>query len=515
MFDYKNMIITNLNLDRDNENHVKLDSCDGKIFSKEIGIKFDIKDIHVEIDDEINISFEMDNTDYRDLTTYNNVPGRIDEYVLEKMTEPREFKSIVIEFVFKDYHVELMEFSATEIFYKTIKNPKISGKCFRCKLTKNNNQFQNTDRIKIWDVYGEYGHISNFFCLKFENPILEDKIMISKNRNCPQIEIDLNKTFEEIFPYNWFIFQETIYGNYLQEHEKFIDNVNRLLSFYASNILHSRITIIESQNKEKLEILYLSKNIYKLNGVSIFHWHPNNFVKFLDTSYTPYLNLKNQEFDVDLLIHYYIWFKNEVYLDVKHLLGSIFLEVLIKQYFSERDRTRFSVKLKNILEEKLQLDISKLFDYLESGLSNILNEINLNYLNDLGRNEEDIEIVLSKFKKYFFIEIFTKYRNKNVHTGEIRLNGDDLMVIVDNSLNNLKNELNNSENVEIFEILENNKNMLVNSYFLSDLKTQNIVLENLMDIILLKLLSTDSQLILYLQKQKSINSKEYIELFSK
>lgn len=351
------------------------------------------------------------------------------------------------------------------------------------------------------------------------SPYLKDKILISNPRNCSKInkELDekLNQMFDELSPFNWLIYQETTYESYLNDHAKFTENIHMLLSYYTSNIEHERITILESMDNDKIEITFTPKNTHKLKGYNFFHWNPNNFVEFLDSSYESYINLKESDFNIDLLIQYYIWFKNEVYLDVRHLLGSIFLEVLIKQYYGHDDGEGFAKKLKNILENKLNLKISKLFEYFEIDLNNMLENIKLTEMKQLNGYDKSIRSVLTNFKENLLVEIFTKYRNKNVHSGEIRLNSNDINCILDNTYNKTKNALNGDKNKRILEILSKNKGKIISSEKINDLELQNTVLEDLMEIILLKYFNPDCGLLLQEPERKAINSKEYVKLFTK
>ena len=308
-------------------------------------------------------------------------------------------------------------------------------------------------------------------------------------------------------------FTLTIYIDYSENNDKLIENIDVLLSFFTSNIEHRRMSIIETINKDKLEILFKSKNTHKLNGFTIFSPHPNTFINFLDSSYEKYINLNESNFNIELLIQYYIWFKNEIYIDIKHLLGSIFIETLIKQYYPDESK-KFAYKLNNILNQKLNLNIYKLFDKFEIGLLNELEELKSSEMNELEDYERNIFIVLNQFKEFLFIEIITKYRNKNVHNGEILLNDNDLEDIFENSFKKTNKRLNGEKNKIILKILYENKNQIINSEYLKDLNTQDIVLENLMEVILLKLLDINCGL-LSNKLRPNIDSKEYIKSLSK
>ncbi len=98
--------------------------------------------------------------------------------------------------------------------------------------------------------------------------------------------------------------------------------------FYDSNIIPSRFLILQSAENDKLEIRIKSKNTYKLDGNSIFKDWPDNLFNFINSSYDSYIDFKNSEIDIDLLLHYYVWIKNEHYVEVKLMLCSAFFEIL-------------------------------------------------------------------------------------------------------------------------------------------------------------------------------------------
>lgn len=439
----------------------------------------------------------------------------------EYLSRPVEFKSLILEGNFGDYHVILTNFFGNNAIYDINENDNsinsifIFGNCESCKLIKYN-PIKDDEKIKIWDIYHDDSPNLNFFCSEFTNDYLKDKYLISKNRNCTSIDkkvnMGLDKSFEEIYPNNLFFYHETEY----YERNEFSSNINELLSFFTSNIKHRVMTIIKSINEDKLEILFESKNTHKLNGHSIFPQFPKNFIDFLNSSYGEYIKLKESNFNIDLLILYYIFFKNEVYINIKHLFGSIFIETLIAQYnviktISFRKKT-FAEKLEHILTFDLNLNIPKLFDKFEKDLLNELEEIVSLKMNNL-HHKHNINIVLNDFKKYFFIEIIKTYRNKNVHHGEIEFNSSDLENIVNISLDNTNKSCNGEINEKIIGILCENKNIIINSRYIKDLNTQNRVIENLMEVILLKLLNTNCKL-LYNKLRPHINSKEYIKSLS-
>ena len=493
-----------------------MNSKNGKIFSKENYYEYDVKNIEIDIFEDIFVSFEMNNDDYHDLIMYNGPHKKRDNEYYEKIHYSPEFKSITINCRFDYYEFELEDFILTELFYDNgkIKSPKLSGTCSCCKLIKNNNEIRDDEKVKIWDAYNEDFEISNYFCLDFENEHLKEISLISKNNNCKldeNIKLNFKKVFDEIKPNDLFIYQERKYEDYMKNHEKFIENIDILLSFFTSKIKHHRMRVIETFDSEKLELLFNSKNMYKLNGHTIFSPQPNTFMNFLDSSYEKIVELNESNFNIGLLIQYYIWFKNEFYLDMRHLMGSIFLETLIKQYYNN-EKKKFAKKLKNILEYKLNFNISRIFDEFEKELLNELEIIKSSKLNEL--DERNINIVFKELKGFFLIEILTKYRNKNVHTGEIKLDSEDLKDIMENTFIKTSKSLNGEKNKQVLKIMCENKDRLMESEYLNDLNTQNTVLENLMEIIILKLLNTNCGLLPNKIRQ-NVNSKEYIESLSK
>lgn len=145
----------------------------------------------------------------------------------------------------------------------------------------------------------------------------------------------------------------------------------------------------------------------------------------------------------------------------------------------------------------------------------MLENIKLTEMKQLNGYDKSIRSVLTNFKENLLVEIFTKYRNKNVHSGEIRLNSNDINCILDNTYNKTKNALNGDKNKRILEILSKNKGKIISSEKINDLELQNTVLEDLMEIILLKYFNPDCGLLLQEPERKAINSKEYVKLFTK
>lgn len=493
-----------------------MNSKKGKIFSKENYYEYDVKNIEVDIFDDIFVSFEMNNDDYHDLIMYNGSHKKRDNEYYEKIPYSPEFKSITITCSFDDYEIELEDFILIELFYdhEKIKSPKLSGTCSCCKLANENNEIRDDEKVKIWDAYNEDFEISNYFCQDFENKHLKKISLISESNNCQldeDVKINLKKVFDEIKPNDWFIYQERKYGDYIKNHDNFIDNIDLLLSFFTSKIKHHRMRVIETSDNKKIEIIFNSKNMYKLNGSTIFSPQPNTFMNFLDSSYEKVVELNESNFNIELLIQYYIWFKNEFYREIRHLMGSIFLETLIKQYYPN-EKKKFAKKLKNILEYKLNFNIYKIFNEFEKGLLSELETIKSSKLNE--SDERNINIVYNEFKGFFLIEILTKYRNKNVHSGEIKLDREDLKEIMKNTFIKTSKSLNGEKNKNVLKILCENKDQLIESEYLNDLNTQNNVLENMMEIIILKLLNTNCGLLPNKIRQ-NVNSKEYIESLSK
>lgn len=102
------MIIPNLNLTRNEIKHHIFNCDSGKIFSKENYNTYEIKNIKIDICNDINVIFEIDNDDYHDLTIYNDTPGKRDREYYEKLSAPTEFKSIILECDFEEYRVKLI-----------------------------------------------------------------------------------------------------------------------------------------------------------------------------------------------------------------------------------------------------------------------------------------------------------------------------------------------------------------------------------------------------------------------
>lgn len=116
----------------------------------------------------------------------------------------------------------------------------------------------------------------------------------------------------------------------------------------------------------------------KLNGLSIFRIFPGNFYNFLKSSYFNFKRLNEEgNIDINLLTHYYVWLKNECYLEVKLILASVFLEVLNKDKRISHSGNDFKPKFEEELIF-LGLDCLKLFEYLKMIFIKYLKKLNVN-----------------------------------------------------------------------------------------------------------------------------------------
>ena len=308
-----------------------------------------------------------------------------------------------------------------------------------------------------------------------------------------------------------------LYGEVSNE---IINNINKLLMFYESNIVPSRFVIFESLDTKKLEIKIKSKNLYKLNGSSIFQDWPNNLFNFINSSYDAYINAKSSNIDIDLLFHYYVWIKNEQYTEVKLILCSEFLEVLKNDkinphknengHFYDKIFQRFNIA---------KLDTYKLLKFLQPEIFQIINDLEKEYISQGYKRKEVIKIC-KKYKKEYLLRCIERYRNKIIHSGKFELLPEDIDKILKNLIKDFKNDYKIDSQIEIIEKIGNDmKFKLKNVDSIFDIFKQATLFESIIEIFLLHLLNVDCLLIYNhcSNSQKSceddFNSKNYVDNF--
>ena len=156
---------------------------------------------------------------------------------------------------------------------------RVVGTCDEIIFTHNGYVAKNGTK-KVWSIL-EYENLYHPYYQKFKSEKL-NKIYL-KSCNTQDFEKE-DETIESILKFNELFDKQKesfnqllnkdslLYYEFNDNEEKFIEIINNfdgLFRFYDSNLLPSRMKIIEYENK-KLEIRIKSKNIHKIKGTSIF-----------------------------------------------------------------------------------------------------------------------------------------------------------------------------------------------------------------------------------------------------
>ena len=534
MSDYKVPIIPELNFKKNEQGNYIFKSDQINLMSNEDSRKCIAKNAEIIISDSIEISFEIDYLDYL-LFFLDEVPSDGDG---RTFIWGSEIKFFTISCNSNNYEINLLNFHSTNSTsgYKNgLKRNFVSGKCEKGIFIKDSNPIIETESVRIWDIL-ECDKISQIGINEFDSKKLKGIYLKSINmvdyydeyETNEDIKIhntfrdNQNKSFNQLLNNNPFIFYESKYKDINLD---IIKNIDKLLMFYNSNIIPSRMQIIESSDSNKLEIRINSKNTYKLNGNSIFNedW-PNNFFDFLNSSYDSYISAKYGEVDIDLLLHYYVWIKNEQYAEVKLMLCSAFLEVLKNNRFAESRKNQGGTFYKKLLNrlDFLNLDSIKFLKFFFSDIDKIISKIEVKFLKSEDKN--DVEIICNDFRKYYIVYCLTLYRNKIIHSGKFNITSEDIdRGLMDKLINNLNKSFSKSSQKELVKKIGNDiKTEIKEVNDIFDIFKQTKFFENIVEIILLKYLNVDC----ILNKKHDFNSssqfnindynsKKYMKLFIK
>lgn len=531
MSEYKIPIIPNLNLEKNEKEHYEFNVNVGKIKSKKTGHISEIYNIKIEIYDKIEIYFEINHLDYCNLFM-KEVPsdnGR-------KFIDTSEIRFFDIGCDYNEYGMSLLNFNLknyTHEFKNGMVKDSILGECDECILVKNNNFINDDETVRVWNIL-ECSNTSHVGFIEFESDNLNNVFLKSINTHdyyseyeTPQdleirhnLQEKQNHSFNQLLGEDSFLYYEDAYGEISNE---IINNINKLLMFYDSNIVPSRFVIFESIDTIKLEIKIKSKNKYKLNGRSIFKDWPNNLFNFINSSYDSYINAKSSNIDIDLLFHYYVWIKNEQYAEVKLMLCSEFLEVLKNDklnphknengYFYDKIFQRFSFA---------KLDTYKLLKLLQPEIFQIITDLEKKYI-DQGYNRKDVLKICKKYKKEYLLRSLERYRNKIIHSGKFELLPEDIDKILENLIKDFKNVYKIDSQIELIEKIGNDMKLKLNNVdSIFDIFKQSELFETVIEIFLLNLLNVDCLLIRNNSLKSQIpneeddfNSKSYVDKFIK
>ncbi|WP_292601351.1 hypothetical protein [Methanobrevibacter sp. UBA212] len=523
MLDYKIPIVPNLNFEKNDENHYIFKIDEGNLKSKETGNICKIYNIEIDIYDKISIKFEMDDFFYP-LFFMEEVPS---EDGKRTFVRPNVIKFFDIMCDSEEYGITLLNFSSekeTHEIKKGISTNFISGKCREIVLLKNNTKINDDEKVNVWNVL-ECCNTSHITYMEFESDNLGKIYLKSKNTidyphnfETPE-DLKTRRTFQEnqmnsfnqLLGNDAFLFYESLYSEIDNE---IIRNIDKLLMFYDSNIVPSRFLILQSVENNKLEIRIKSKNTYKLEGSSIFKDWPDNLFNFINSSYDSYIDVKNSEIDIDLLLHYYVWIKNEHYAEVKLMLCSEFFEVLKNNMLDpSKNEDGFIFNLSQRFNF-LKLNTYKLLKLLQPEVLNVILNLENSYI-DEGFSEKDVIKISRRYKNEFLLSCIKRYRNKIIHSGKFDLTNNDIGMIVGELTDTFKDNYSIDSQVELVEKFGNDITMgLNNADSLFNIFNQSLFLERIVEIVLLKIFSPDCLLSLS-NNFGSDNSKDYVSKFIK
>lgn len=505
-------LIPELNF-RKEENHYHFESDNGILKIQKEDLKWEIEDIDIDISSDISASFTMKLKDYHEF--------KEKEMDLTKLF-PR-FKNLEITCQCEQYKLTLFEFAETNTSYGPI--TKISGTAMRT-IIKNGNPINIRTNINVWDIFETNGLLqsnleklniksSTHFYLKTLNP---EKINLNL-KSPEEIESMDNLLIKEIQISNNlleesnFLFYNTKYDN---KHPNEIKDIENLIMFYDSNIIHFRMKIIENIKTGNLEIRIDSKNTTNLNGKSIFNKTDTNFQKFINTSYSNYINAKNKmNINLDLLLTYYVWIKNEKYPETKLLLCSEFMEIYKNTLNESKNEThKIFKRLQTFRFNQIKLKPVKLLKFLEPEIYGILKQIK-----QINTNNNDYKQVCDKFEETYIASIIQFNRNKIIHSGKLKIEKNEVDLIIKSWIYNFKKDLNVDDKI-IKAIGESIKIELKNRIYLFDIEKQCEFMEYFIEIILLMILEVNCELChenrfkTKVNNRISYNTKDYIRQFS-
>ncbi len=527
--EYKIPIIPNLNIEKNDEDYYELNINVGRIISKKTEQISEIYNLKIDIYDDINICFEISDWDYCNLF--------MDEVSSEngkkKFITTNEIKFFDIECISEKYAVTLLNFHSKQSSSDSTKvNMMISGVCQECILIKDNNSINDDENVGVWNLL-ECSNTSHVGFVEFESNNLRNVFLKSINTHDYYSEYETTKdleimhnlqkkqkfSFNQLLGEDSYLYYEDLYAEISNE---IIGNIDKLLMFYDSNIVPSRFVIFESIDTKKLEIRIKSKHNYKLNGSSIFKDWPNNLFNFINSTYDSYIDVKGSDIDIDLLLHYYVWIKNEQYIEVKLMLCSEFIEVLKNNKFKpfKNEEGTFYEKVFQRFNS-LELDTSKLLKILQPGIFQLINALENKYVKQ-GYWISDVNKIGKRYKKEYLLRCIERYRNKIVHSGKFELTSDDINDIIDKLMKDFNSHYKIDYQFDLVEKIGNDLKLNLNDVdFVFDIFKQSELFERVVEIVLLKLLDVDCLLANNHNFESSklnindFNSKEYINEFIK
>ncbi len=505
------------------------------------GEKHEIYDVTIKINKIIEVFFKIKNTNTQ-RTLYEMLRSdQIEYFDLKFLYE--DYKIFI-----KDFHLNNNNFSLNADGIENI----FSGLGKKSTFTKN--IFDESEKVNVWtlienisvsqNIIKDFTSLNNFY-LKSKythDPTFSEvhKLICGENERCDDFEEGIcifncdkagqltekiinqqnmrRDSFNQFKDVEGYFFYDDYYSEIRNKWDKIIDDLFVLLSFYSSKIVHQRICIIK-QN-DFLEIRIEPSNYTNLNGDCIFSENACDLYEFIESSYPNYHDLDCCDFDIRLLIHYFVWIKNQFYTETKILLGSTFIEALKAQYygvewaelFKKLDRIYNSEEVNS--RNALNIDTEKIFKHFQYKIFKLFNEIESQHIDNFHGDEKyKVRMIFEDFRKKFFLHTVVYYRNKIVHRGNITAERDDLIEILDEVKNLLDREYNGLRNTLLHNLYENylKPEFQNNSVDWDDID-QSILLERLIELTLLELLKVDCLLANY-PKFHINKTNEYINLF--
>lgn len=506
MSDYSIPVMPKLEFNKINNETYHFNVEQGKTKSDTNSKYYDIFNIEIKINTQINIKFKMNFDDYKTVFLEKN-----DKNEFKKPLYPRNIQiectcGIYSTVISKCHEIETKR--NENMVYVSVVGSKVN-------FIKDNKSITNDEIVNVWNVL-EINDITENSILKFKNKYLNDVFLKSVPIKHNSIESEDKKRTLQLLNKNSFIFYKAKYKNYNPD---FLRNIKKLLYFYDLDENPIRMKIIEQEHSEKLEIVIESKFSKNPKLSSIFDDGLYNLYEFINSAYPQYIKLKKSEIDIDLLLHYYVLIKNEPYIEGTFILSSIFLEIFKNNRICpyQNESNDFENKINNRLL-LMKLDTKKLFKTLHSDVYEILNQIE-SHLYHENFSKKDIKKVIEYYKKDYLVILIAFYRNKSIHSGEFTLNDKKLEEFIDKKwISNFKlSDSQKNITKEIKSILKTKLHGL-NWFYESGQQTQT--LEFIIDILLLRLLNVNCTLGNFMEfddrtnRSVWVNSKEFVENYS-
>ena len=474
---------------------------DGYIFKSDFGnLRFKdeneihiINDIEIKIKDKICISFSIDWKGYN-----NYFSEKIDE---NKFTDLKELKYYEIDCISEEYKLYF-----NDCYWVKIEDSnKVYLQSLQVNIIKNDDKIQDEEEVNVWNILESLdiaqSSVKEFDCdvlkkffIKSEGTMDYNIIDETANKILINEELQNNQfeSFNQLLDRNPFIFTETNYQNIFSEE---IKNIERLLMFYDSTISPIRMRIVESKITKKLEVIIMPKSDTPNLGNSIFWKVPNNFFDFLNSSYEKYLELKSSDLNIDLLFYYYTWIKNEQSLEVQLVLCSAFMEILKNNQLNPSLNEGYNLfKRLQLRIDEVGIDPINLFKYLQPPIYEVVHDIKKEFKNEAFYSDNKFHSTWKMFLKTYVSSIIKFYRNKILHSGQLKMEQEDIKDFIDKWELNFKDSLRECQQEWADMIADSLKDKLINITRFFHAFNQCDFIKEFIDLLVLALLDVDCML---------------------